>query len=141
MTKRRPHGTGSLYLRKDGLWIARVDAGWTPQGTRRRLTASSKSKAEALRKLKELQRRVAAGSIAPTASTRLTVKAWSETWLPLHATHVRPTTATTDAGAVHKWIVPTIGHRRLADLTPADLRALRDAIVSAGRSTTTALHA
>src|SRR5574338_267685 len=72
--KRRPHGTGSLTQRKDGLWIARVDAGWTPQGTRRRLTASSKSKAEAARKLKELQRRVAAGSIAPTASTRLTVK-------------------------------------------------------------------
>ncbi|MCB1240271.1 MAG: hypothetical protein KDB30_11430 [Tetrasphaera sp.] len=57
----------------------------------------------------------------------------------MHATRVRPTTYTTDSGAIRKWIVPTLGHRRLADLTPADTRALRKAITAAGRSTTTAL--
>ena len=141
MTKRRPHGTGSLSQRKDGLWVARVDVGWTPQGTRRRVTVSSKSKAEAARKLKELQRKIAAGNVPVAASARLTVKAWSEQWLRAHAERVRPKTYATDAGAVRKWIVPTLGHRRLADLTPADLRALRQAITDAGRTSTTALHA
>lgn len=138
----RPKGTGSIYQRgTDGLYVARVEAGWTPQGTRRRITVSSKSKAEALRKLRELQRKIAAGDTPAVASARLTVQAWSKTWLPMHATRVRPTTFVTDRGAVRKWIVPTLGHRRLADLTPADLRALREAITGAGRSTTTALHA
>ena len=141
MGKRRPHGTGSLSQRKDGLWVGRVDAGWTPQGTRRRLTVSSRSKAEAQRKLKELQRRIAADGVPAVASARATVKSWSEQWLPMHATKVRPTTYTTDAGTIRKWIIPTIGHRRLTDLTPADLRAVRDAITKAGRKTTTALHA
>jgi len=137
---RRPQGTGALSQRRDGLWVARVDVGWTAQGTRRRVTVSSKSKAEAQRKLRELQRGIAKGKVPAARSARVTVKSWAETWLPRHATQVRPTTYSTDAGTIRKWIIPTIGHRRLADLTPADLRALRQAITSAGRTTTTALH-
>lgn len=141
MAARRPKGAGTLTQRSDGLWIGRVDAGWTPQGTRRRMTVSSRSKAECQRKLRDLIRKVNAGEVAATASTRITVKAWSDTWLTMHAAKVRPTTYTTDAGAIRKWIIPTIGHRRLADLTPADVRALRAAIMDGGRSSTTALHA
>ena len=137
---RRPQGTGSVTQRKDGLWVARVDTGWTADGKRRRVPASSMSKAECLRKLKALQREIASGNIPAPNSARATVKSWSEAWLPRHADKVRPTTYVTDAGTVRKWIVPTVGHRRLSDLTPADLRALRDAITAAGRSTTTALH-
>lgn len=139
MTKRRPKGTGTLTQRPNGIWVGRIDAGWTPQGTRRRLTVSSKSKTEAQRKLRDLARKNAAGH-TPT-DPRVTVKAWADQWLKTHAQRVRPTTYTTDAGAVRKWIIPTLGHRRLADLTPADLRALRTAITDAGRSSTTALHA
>ena len=54
VTKRRPQGIGSLTQRKDGLWVGRVDVGWTPQGTRDRRTVSSKSKTEAARKLRDL---------------------------------------------------------------------------------------
>ena len=146
--RRRPPGTGSVTRRKDGLYVARVDVGWTPHGTRRRVTVSSMSRSECLRKLRDLQRKIAAGNMPAAASARVTVKAWADEWLPMHATRVRPTTYTTDSGAIRKWIIPTLGHRRLADLTPADLRALRDAITRPdpprfpdGRSTTTALHA
>lgn len=141
MAARRPKGSGTLTQRKDGVWVGRIDAGWTPHGTRRRLTVSSKSKATAQAKLRDLARQVASGDTPAAGSARITVKAWSEVWLTMHAAAVRPTTYTTDAGAVRKWIVPTIGHRRLADLTPADLRALKTAILGAGRSSTTALHA
>jgi integrase len=140
MAERRPKGSGAVSQRKDGLWVARIDAGVTPQGTRRRITVSSRSKQECLRKLKEMQRKIAAGNVPAAASARLTVRAWADLWLPMHASRVRPTTYTTDSGTIRKWIVPTLGHRRLADLTPADLRALREAITKAGRSTTTALH-
>lgn len=140
---RAPYGTGTKPARrKDGMWVARIEAGWTANGTRHRITISAKTETECRRRLKERQRQIAKDGL-PTAgtSTRATVKAWAEAWLPVHATKVRPTTYTTDAGTIRKWIVPTLGHRRLTDLTPADLRALRQAITSAGRSTTTAAHA
>jgi integrase len=138
---RAAYGSGTKpYQRSDGLWVARIEAGWTPQGTRRRIVVSAKTEAECNRRKKAKLRELAAGH-SHGINTRETVKAWSEKWLPIHATHVRPTTYTTDAGTIRKWIVPTIGHRRLDELTPADLRALREAITKAGRSTTTAAHA
>jgi len=140
--KRRPRGTGGLtYRPSDGMWIGRVDFGWTPQGTRDRRTVSSRKKTEAQKKLRDLLLLKGKGENPATGTARATIKVWAEQWLPMHAAKVRPTTYATDAGAVHKWIVPTIGHRRLADLTPADMRALRQAVLGAGRSTTTALHA
>lgn len=139
--RRAPYGTGTKPAqRPDGLWVARIEAGWTPQGTRRRVVVSAKTEAACKTKLKAKQRQIAEGSHVVGAA-RANVRTWADEWLSIHATKVRPTTYTTDAGTIRKWIVPTIGQRRLADLTPADLRAVRDAITSAGRSTTTASHA
>lgn len=135
-------GKHKPYLRPDGVWVYRIDTGRiTARGTRERLTVSSKNKAEATKKYRALLRRLNAGDVPEAGSGKLTVKGWADRWLPMHAANVRPTTYTTDRGAVRKWIIPTIGHRRVAELTPADLRNLRDAITNAGRSTTTALHA
>lgn len=137
-TRRRPQGTGGLFQRADGMWIGRVEAGTNPDGTRRRRQVAAKTKGAAIDRLRALQQQVSAGQTTTTGTA--TVKSWAAQWLPLHAVRVRPSTYATDAGTVRKWIIPTIGHRRLADLTPADLRALRTAIVSAGRSSTTAHH-
>lgn len=130
------------YLRTDGVWVYRVDTGRiTANGTRERLTVSSKDKRKAAQKYRDLMRRLTAGDIPQSGSAKLTVRRWAEEWLPMHATHVRPRTFATDKGTVDKWIVPAIGHRRLSDLTPADLRALTKSVTDAGRTTTTALHA
>ncbi|MEW1955306.1 site-specific integrase [Terrabacter sp. NPDC080008] len=140
--KRRQHGTGTIYPRDDGRWIGRLEAGYTATGTRRRVNVSGRTEAEVKTKLKTKARELALNNGPGTAGTsRTTVKAWAVTWLPLHAQQVRPSTFTTDAGAIRKWVIPTIGHRRLTDLTPADVRAVRTAITDSGRSTTTALHA
>ncbi len=138
---RGPNGQHKPYLRSDGVTVYRVDTGRiTPQGTRERLTVSSKDPRKAKAKYQALMRRLRDGDVPQVGSQGMTVGRWAETWLPLHEAEVRPRTFSTDKGTVRKWIVPTIGHRRLADLTPADLRALRDAIVKAGRSSTTAHH-
>jgi site-specific recombinase XerD len=139
--RRAQYGTGTKPARRsDGLWVARVEGGYTDTGNRRRIVVSAKTEAACKVKLKELQRELAAGQ-QRGIDPRKTVKAWAETWLPIHAQKVRPTTYTTDAGTIRKWIIPTLGHRRLSEVSPADLRALRDAITGAGRSTTTAAHA
>jgi integrase len=167
--KRRQYGSGGIIQRHvpgvcppvdtdtrarpdhtcTGLWIGRVYTGrWTAGGDRERLTVSGKSRAIVEGKLRKLTREIADKGAPAVGARSVTVKAWSDEWLPRHAKKVRPTTFTTDAGAVRKWIIPTLGHRRLADLNPGDFRVLRDAVTKPdpprypnGRSTTTALHA
>lgn len=142
-TKRRDYGNGSVYQRaSDGRWIGAAAAGWTASGSRRRVTVSATTEAEAKRKLRKKVAEIevhGAPEVGRGSST--TVKSWADVWLPRHVARVRPATARTDTGAVRKWIIPTIGPRRLDALTPADVRKLRAAITDAGRTTTTARHA
>lgn len=138
--QRRPQGTGSVFQRKsDGLWVARIDAGWDAHGNRKRPQRTSKTKSGAHLALKELQRQHATGNLPDAGSgARATVKAWADAWLPAHAREVRPNVHVTDSGHVTKWIVPTIGQRRLTDLNPGDVRKIHLAVTSAGLSPTTA---
>lgn len=139
--RRRQYGTGTVFQRADGLWIGRIETGINSKGKRRQVQVSGKTEALAKQRLRDKQREIATEGLPSITSTRATVKSWSDEWLTQHARKVRPNTYTTDAGAVRKWILPAVGHRRLAELTPADLRRLRENIIGAGRSTTTALHA
>lgn len=139
---RRPHGTGSIYQRaSDGKWVATIEAGWTAKGTRRRITLTGKTEAEVRRKQRDRQRQIAQEGL-PTAGTgRATVKTWADEWLQIHARQVRPKAYQSDASQVRHWIVPTIGHRRLTELTPADVRAVTRAILTKGLATSTAIRA
>lgn len=139
--KRRAYGTGAVTQRKDGYWIGRYEAGYSPSGARRRKSVVGKTEAEAKRRLLEAKRKVATEGVTDNTDGRLTVKGWADTWLPIHAADVRPNTYTTNAGAIRKWVIPTIGHKRLTSLTPADIRAIGTKITDAGLSTTTAHRA
>lgn len=142
-TKRRPHGTGGVYQRaSDGLWVATIEAGWTAKGTRRRIVVSAKTQKACEVKLKEKQRQIAREGL-PTegVSARTSVKAWSEVWLAELARHARPKYFATEQSSVKRWIIPEIGHKALATLTPGDVRMVTNAARKAGRSTTTAGYA
>lgn len=128
---RRQYGTGSLYQRSDGRWEGAVEAGWTKQGTRRRLVRSGKTKAIAKAKVEDLQRQLASQG-APEVSVRTTVKTYAEQWLEQRRTTMRPKSWNADRAAVTNWIVPTIGHKRLENLTPDDRRAVANAVRDAG---------
>lgn len=154
--RRRQHGTGSVHQRaSDRRWIGTIEAGWTPRGTRRRITVSAAcpcrgqcrgpgrcpGEAEVRRRLRDRQREIAEHGV-PSADVRArtTVRSWADEWLDQLVTRARPRYYATEASAVRRWIVPTIGHRALADLTPRDVRAVTTAIRRAGRSTTTAAY-
>lgn len=138
--KRRQYGTGSVYQRaSDSRWIGTFQAGWTERGTRRVITVSATTEAECKRRLSKRQREHEADSGAVGGGHK-TVKAWCEAWLEIHRTKARPKYFATDASAVRKWIVPTIGGKRLDVLTPGDVRAVSTAVRKAGRSTTTAAY-
>lgn len=130
-------GPPKPYQRADGMWVAAFDAGWTAKGTRRRITASSKTKGGCARKIKEkwLQHERGEGA---AVSTRATVKSWADQWLDTKVRELRPKAYTAARTYVRVWIVPTIGHKRLSALTPADARAVTEAIRKAGRAPATA---
>lgn len=133
--RRRQYGTGSVYKEIDGRWVGTIDAGWTERGTRRRIKVKATTEAECKRRLRD--RRLALERDGEASSNRLTVKAWAELWLPMAATQTRPKSFATTSSSMTRWVIPTIGHRRLAGLTPGDIRAVADAQYSAGRSTST----
>lgn len=138
MARKRGKGEGSVYQRKDGRWIGSAPGGYDRNGVRKRLVVSATTEKEAEKKLDRLLAQVARGKRATEVDPRMTVRRYAEKWVERLETKVRPKTLTTDKGAVEKWIVPTIGTRRLSALTPDDLRAVTIALRKAGRSTSTA---
>lgn len=141
--KRRQHGTGGVTFDPDkGRWIGTVEAGVTTKGTRRRLKVSGRTEAEAKARLKEKQRQIATeGMPVEGASARVTVGTWAKAWTERRQVEVRSSTMSNDISQVRKWVIPTIGHVRLEQLTPAHMRAVTAAILSAGRAQSTALRA
>lgn len=135
---RRQYGTGSIYQRPDGRWIGSAEAGWSRTGVRRRIRVVAKTEADAKRKLEAKRRALATADRMGTLTTHTTVKTWADTWLPIYQRKARPKTYAGAASAVRRWIVPTIGTRPLAALTPGDIRAVHLAIERAGRKSTTA---
>ena len=137
---RRAYGTGGVsYDNTRDRWVGTVELGWTSRGTRRRKKVYGRSKAEAVRKVREASREATPAESDVRAGT--TVKAWAQTWLTTKAETDRPTTYQATASQVRNWIIPTLGHRRLDRLTPGDRRALTRAIRAAGRADSTANRA
>ncbi|WP_030526634.1 tyrosine-type recombinase/integrase [Phycicoccus jejuensis] len=134
---RRAYGTGSVwYDEKRKRWVGTIETGWTARGTRRRKTRVGPTKMAVQRKLREAMRE-AEQQQAPTVGGKPTVKTWAEQWLEITARSLRPTTWQANASQVATWIVPTIGHRRLEALRPADVRAVERAMEVAGRASST----
>lgn len=134
---RRENGTGNVYQRKDGLWVARVEAGYTRNGTRRRVTVSAKTEAQCKRKLRDLIKKLDSGAaVGPEA--RINLKTYAEQWLEKKRAKLSPKGYNAAASPIRKWIIPTIGHRRVSDLTATDVRALEKAQRDAGLKGSTA---
>ncbi|WP_062077773.1 tyrosine-type recombinase/integrase [Demequina globuliformis] len=133
----RAKGTGSVhYDERRKRWIGTLEAGWTERGTRRRLTVSARTEREAKAKLKDKEREVLMSG-APEEGTRagLTVKAWADRWIPRQERDLRPSAFNATRSQVVNWIVPTIGHKRLDRLSPADVRSVSTAMDSKGKAT------
>ena len=121
--RRLPHGEGSIYQRADGRWVGSLEAGWTPKGTRRRVSVTGKTEAEVKRKLRDRRAEIAkaAGQATSGAVLRTTVKTWCDEWLSIRVRTIRPDTYNVDKAAV-AWLLPVAGGKRLVDLTPRDMR-------------------
>lgn len=120
---RRDYGTGSVYQRTDGRWMGAIDIGFNTRGRRKRVTVSGKSATEVRRKLRE--KKALADTGAQIATT--TVKQWAEAYLNLRADDLKPKAWNAAASPIRRWVVPTIGTRKLDRLTASDIRAVDQA--------------
>lgn len=144
--KRREWGEGSVYQRaSDWRWVGTVEL---PGEGRRRSTVSNRGceggcvprcqhRTQLLKKLRRKQQEIEASG-TPTQHAATTVKQWAAAWLEIKKRTLSPNGYNAAASPVRRWIVPTIGHKRLDALTPADLRAVADAQRAAGRRGATA---
>lgn len=136
----RDKGTGSVYYDESKkVWRGSFEAGWTANGTRRRVKVSAKTKRACLQKLRDRQAEVLKGGL-PTEGVRRseTVKSYGEEWLEVQKTRVDPDTWSNHRTSIRKWIVPTIGHRRLEQMASKDVRAVANAIMREGLKESTA---
>lgn len=138
-THRLTYGQGSFqWVPSKQTWRGRIDAGFTPDGKRRRVEVTDRDEDKAWAKLMAKKQEIEAGTLTSSEVERMTVKAWATEWITDRQTRVRPKTFQSDHSIVHKWIIPTLGHVQLRDLTARDVRRLAHVVTSAGRSTTQA---
>ena len=113
MTGRRSKGSGTVYPRGDGRWVARLN-GQRPQTVR--------TEALAWAKLAEMQKLAEQGQQIP--SRRLTVADWLREWLALGDLHWEANTYAGAEGVVEGHLIPELGRIRLVDLTTRDVDSM-----------------
>ena len=135
----RGKGEGSVYKDAQGRWTAVIALPPDPvAGRRRRKYIRARTRAEVVRRMRQVQVEVARAGDVPTGRA-LSVAGWLERWLERDVAPVRKPSTTGDyRSAVRVHIVPAIGRRRLDRLTPDDVRAVHRAVLGGGASTTTA---
>ena len=108
MAGKRGQGEGSIYKRKDGLWVAQV----TIQG--KHFQKYFKLQSEASKWLHDTRTQIQDGLTLAGAQTYL--KDFLEYWLKSYASSVRPNTIRSYAGVIQYHIIPALGNIKLKDL-------------------------
>lgn len=126
--KRKPpraKGEGSISQRKDGMWMGSIELPPDGTGRRRRKYVYSKDQRTLVAKLDELKSETLDGL---NLDRSITVAKWLDYWLPhVHKERIRPTTYR-DYGYTINNICSAIGHKRLVELAPADIRRMHTVI-------------
>lgn len=138
--RRRGHGEGSIYKRKDGRWAAEVDLG-RHDGKRQRKTVYGRTRREVAEKLAPLLKAQQDGLATPNERRRF--GEFMEWWLAEEvATSGRADSTKADyAWITRHYILPSLGHLALARLRPQDVQGFRNRLVRDGLSERTVQYA
>ncbi len=118
----RDKGQGSITQLKNGKWRGSFEVGYTPSGGRRRISVTAPTKELCRRRLHDKMQEVNLAGISVHSRRDPNTKQWIDTWLEARAHAVRPKTWKAEAGALRGHIIPTIGHKKLRELTADDIR-------------------
>ncbi len=133
MAKRRLNHEGSLTLRKDGLWVARV----SHEG--KRIAAYGRTKEAARQKLRDLQQKQDQGLPLVTSSPPL--RDYLVQWLQNIKHRVRPSTYEGYEVFVRIHLAPRLGNIKLRRLTPDHISRAWETMLKDGKSASVVEHA
>ena len=122
MTKRRGHGEGTIYQRKDdGLWVAKLTIGVKPDGSPNRKTLYGKTRKIVQEKLTAALAAVNAGTYIETS--KLTLGEWLDIWFKEYTIGIKQSTRVSYDGYINSHIKPVIGQLMLSKLNTDTLQA------------------
>jgi hypothetical protein len=113
------------HFKKSGdRWYFWVDPDRDPDGKLHQLSRGGfRTRKEAEQAYAEVRDHIRGGSFV--ASTKTTVASFLlDEWLPAIQASIRPGTHSLYSTIVNAYVIPRIGSRRLADVTPGQLNAL-----------------
>ncbi|CAN5400407.1 site-specific integrase [soil metagenome] len=123
MAARARRGWGEDGVYRDGdRWRGAISVDRGPDGRRRRIKVSGRTKAEAIAKLKAAHRSLDAGLESP--ASRLFVGAYLDRWIEGVPGRVDQSTAADYADTVRLHLKPALGAKVLTKLTVADVNAV-----------------
>lgn len=135
---RQPNGTSSVYEGKDGYWHGRVTVGVRDDGKPDRRHVMRKSKADAIRAVRKLERDRDSATVQAPGRVG-TVGEWLEHWVEnIAAAVVRENTLAGYRVAIRTHLIPGIGAHRLDRLQPEHLEKLYARMIRNGSSPGTA---
>ncbi|MBN9759248.1 Integrase [Pseudonocardia sp. Ae406_Ps2] len=138
---RQPNGTSSVYEGKDGYWHGRVTVGVRDDGKSDRRHVMRKSKADAIRAVRKLERDRDSATVQALGRVG-TVGEWLEHWVEnIAAAVVRENTLAGYRVAIRTHLIPGIGAHRLDRLQPEHLEKLYARMIRNGSSPGTAHQA
>jgi hypothetical protein len=137
MSGRRGNHEGSIYHRSsDRRWMGVVLLGYNPSGRPIRKYVSSKTRAEVIQKLKQLRQQIDEGQLIPNSTLKIgeLFARWSEDIL---RHQFAPSAADNYMSVASLHVLPTLGHKKLSELTVADVDRLLSTKTDLGYSTST----
>jgi integrase len=137
MAGHRGNGEGSVYQRStDNRWIGAVTLGYDANGRQQRKAVTAKTRSEVVQKLNKLQRQIDDGLPAP--DTTLTVSQLLTRWYEDVLRHqVSASAASNYKSVADNHIVPTLGRKKIVNLTPGDVDRLISSKLDFGLSPST----
>ncbi|WP_309110197.1 tyrosine-type recombinase/integrase [Saccharothrix sp.] len=116
---KRSNGEGSVYQRKDGLWVGAAYV-LTTTGHRKRVTVSATQEEEAWRKLRKKIADSDAG--IPVSAESWKVENYLRYWMDNVVATKRPRTVEGYAAVVRRHLIPGLGAKPLKRLSAQDVR-------------------
>ncbi len=137
MAGRRGNNEGSIYQRSsDGRWLGVALLGYDPAGRPIRRSVSATTRAEVVRRLKTLNREIANGLV--TAVRAPTLEVLFERWfVDVLEREVVRSTIDNYRSIVKYHILPTLGRKKVDELTVAEVDRLLAAKMASGLSPST----
>jgi integrase len=124
--RRRGHGEGSIYQRKDGRWEAYLDLGYLG-GKRTRKYVYGKTRKEVQEKLRDLQRQQEQG--VNLAGERMTVAQYLTIWLEQTVQGTCKAKTYESYGYISRvYLMPALGHIQLDKLTVHQVQQMANAL-------------